>query len=105
MVTALLHHLEPKYRGDCNIYNIYTILSIGKLEEILTYEISNIPFPTCYAYSVKTPIGELNLKRALLESFNLILLTYMALFERCTIQLFPNGNTYITSHNLYNSKW
>ena len=41
------------------------------------YEKSKIPFsymlclryhfPTCYAYSVKEPIGELNLKRALDE--------------------------------------
>ena len=31
------------------------------------YEKSKIKFPTCYAYSVKDPIGELNLKRALDE--------------------------------------
>ena len=32
-----------------------------------TYENLRYHFPTCYAYSVKEPIGELNLKRALDE--------------------------------------
>ena len=38
-------------------------------------------FPTCYAYSVKEPIGELNLKRALDEDTYMYVYIYPNLYD------------------------
>ena len=52
-----------------HLVNTSLVLRICKCSNPSTTYMKNLiyHFPTCYAYSVKRPIGELNLKRALDE--------------------------------------
>ena len=53
------------------LYSVYTRIHTYirgcEIDTIIGMKNLRYHFPTCYAYSVKEPIGELNLKRALDE--------------------------------------
>ena len=57
-------------------------------------------FPTCYAYSVKEPIGELNLRRALDEDTGVFFSFFSLLSSSSPLGQMPLTSLYLCMHSM-----